>query len=145
MTDIAILVASGGELGDCQLESRIDSADASTYTFTVTNVSTLVKLTNITLYVFFDFTNLNMTVNGQTVGPLSIGQIPDLLPFASYEVTVDVVANVGTSPSDPAATPPAQYVLTTTATFDVDPMIPSQPDPTWPLAGGLLLYSVVSD
>lgn len=138
MTEITLLVVSPGLLGTQQLESRTE-IDSSPYTFVVTNVTTsLVTLTNIKLYLKFDFTNDNLTINGYSTStpddPLTI-EVDDLIPGEFQTITVNIVANVGENP-----TPANPYTFEILATYDVQPVI----EPI-NLSGGIQVFSVVPD
>lgn len=144
--DIDILVASVGKLTTHQLEGRCESEDSSGFVFTVTNISKLMKYTNVKLYLFFDYTDLNMTVNGQTQGLPLMLPIPDLLPFIPSDVNLDIVTNVGTvSKENCKSTTPGNYSIIVTATFDAQPLIPSSPSKGTPIAGGVQIFTVVED
>lgn len=150
--DVTFLLVSPGVLNTQQIESRAE-IDSSKYTFTVTNVTTsLVTLINVKLYLIFDFTNQNLTINGVSKStpddPLIIavtgeegeeGEVGELLPAIPYPVEVDIVANVGGKPT-PKSPPITGYVIPITATYDIKDVI----EPV-EISGGVIAFDVVAD
>ena len=141
MPDVTLLIVTPGLLNTQHLESR-QEIDTSQYTFYVSNSTTSwVQLTNIQLYLIFDFTNQDLTINGVSQSTLDdplILDVDDLIPEAIQSVSVTIVANVGGTPS-----PVQAYLFTILATYDTEPF-PAIDGPS-SISGGLQLFNVVPD
>jgi hypothetical protein len=150
---ITILTSSAGLLTTKQLESRNNSADTSGYTFKVTNIAThRIKMTNVKLYLFFDFTGKNLTVSygsGQPFeksipGNLLTIEVGDLMPNSETQITLNLVANKSQNGIQP--TPVGSYNIIVSATFGLDPLLPpGVPSQSSPIANGALMFSVIPD
>lgn len=137
-----LLVALPGILTTNHLESRAEP-DTTGFRFFVSNTTTTVKITNIKLTLDFDFSGVNLTINGQSKSvpgsaDVVVIDVNDLLPDSGTEVMLRIDANVGGTPSLVR-----RYSLNVLATYDAVPW-PQIVRPS-PITGGALVFSVVPD